>query len=322
MKYHEIGERFEYDGVVLEVADYNEYAEGDVRPPCYMCYCDNSICTNSVSRYCSPSDRRDLNYAYYKLVEQCKTKDMEQKKEIKVQGTSYTFATKATNSLKIEDLKNGDFVAFDYNGNTAVTRLTSDDGDFMYAVSLWHDSNFVGDTDAIWYADNLKDVNSSISPITNLHYATADEIKRWANALTESFERSEQMQREKEPKMLPDCVTTEDYIKSLTNKLALTLQAKDADYGNAFSEMFDELGIDYAYGKLREKMNRIKVLRNQPNMVENEGLEDALLDTAGYAILTLVELKKRKKYDDDYEPIYPALGLSGEAGRQQIKTNH
>ena len=48
------------------------------------------------------------------------------------------------------------------------------------------------------------------------------------------------------------------------------------------------------YGKLREKMNRIKVLRNQPNMVENEGLEDALLDTAGYAILTLVELKKRK----------------------------
>ncbi len=58
-----------------------------------------------------------------------------------------------------------------------------------------------------------------------------------------------------------------------------------------------ELGIDYAYGKLREKMNRIKVLRNKHNMVENEGLEDALLDTAGYAILTLVELKKRKGND-------------------------
>ena len=58
--------------------------------------------------------------------------------------------------------------------------------------------------------------------------------------------------------------------------------------------MFDELGIDYAYGKLREKMNRIKVLRKHPNMVENEGLEDALLDTAGYAILTLVEIEKRK----------------------------
>ena len=65
-----------------------------------------------------------------------------------------------------------------------------------------------------------------------------------------------------------------------------------------FAEMFDELGIDYAYGKLREKMNRIKVLRKQPNMVENEGLEDALLDTAGYAILALVELKKRNNGRD------------------------
>ena len=31
---------------------------------------------------------------------------------------------------------------------------------------------------------------------------------------------------------------------------------------------------------------------------ENEGLEDALLDTAGYAILTLVELKKRNNGRD------------------------
>lgn len=85
------------------------------------------------------------------------------------------------------------------------------------------------------------------------------------------------------------------YYKDILDKLYETYKAKDQDYGSAFTEMFDELGIDYAYGKLREKINRIKVLRNQPNMVENEGLEDALLDTAGYAILTLVELKKRKK---------------------------
>ena len=89
----------------------------------------------------------------------------------------------------------------------------------------------------------------------------------------------------------------EEIYGSLLDKLFTTYKAKDADYGSAFAEMFDELGIDYAYGKLREKMNRIKVLRNKPNMVENEGLEDALLDTAGYAILTLVELKKRKDND-------------------------
>ena len=85
----------------------------------------------------------------------------------------------------------------------------------------------------------------------------------------------------------------EEIYGSLLDKLFTTYKYKNADYGSAFAEMFDELGIDYAYGKLREKMNRIKVLRNKPNMVENEGLEDALLDMAGYAILTLVELKKR-----------------------------
>ena len=90
----------------------------------------------------------------------------------------------------------------------------------------------------------------------------------------------------------------EEIYGSLLDKLFATYKAKDADYGSAFAEMFDELGIDYAYGKLREKMNRIKVLRTQPNMVENEGLEDALLDTAGYAILTLVELKKRNNGRD------------------------
>ena len=90
----------------------------------------------------------------------------------------------------------------------------------------------------------------------------------------------------------------EEIYGSLLDKLFTTYKAKDADYGSAFAEIFDELGIDYAYGKLREKMNRIKVLRNKPNMVENEGLEDALLDTAGYAILTLVELKKRKNNED------------------------
>ena len=267
---------------------------------CKKCYlkkeCSNLNRGYSNHTQCYSLFRDSDDDVYYRLVEQCKTKEMKQKNEIKVEGTDKVFATQVINELKIEDLKNGDFVAFDYNGNTAVTRLTSDDGDFMYAVGLWHDSNLVGDVDAIWYADNLKDVNS-VFPITNLHYATIDEIKRYVNALTESFEIREQIQRESEPKMLCDCVTTEDYIKSLTNKLALTLQAKNADYGSSFAEMFDELGIDYAYGKLREKMNCIKVLRKQPNMVENEGLEDALLDTAGYAILTLVELKKRKGND-------------------------
>ena len=180
MEYHEIGERFEYNGVLLEVS-----VSTDGCAECFFSKEDN--CISSFPINCSMHERNDSKSIVYKLVEQCKTKNMEQKRQIKVEGTDKVFATQVTN-------------------------IQSD----------------------------------------------------------------------------------EEIYGSLLGKLFTTYKAKNHDYSNAFSEMFDELGIDYAYGKLREKMNRIKVLRKQPNMVENEGLEDALLDTAGYAILTLVELKKRK----------------------------
>ena len=188
MEYHEIGEKFEYDGVVLEVVEYH------CGIPCIDCYFryhrkEDFDCDNSYAGVMKEKIKK--KYIIYKLVEQCKTKDMEQKTEIIVEGTDKVFAT--------------------------------------------HVGNVQSD---------------------------------------------------------------EEIYGSLLDKLFTTYKAKDADYGSAFAEMFDELGIDYAYGKLREKMNRIKVLRKQPNMVENEGLEDALLDTAGYAILTLVELKKRNNGRD------------------------
>ena len=184
MEYHEIGDRFEYKGNVLEVIE-DSY--------CKCCFFNNSwICELiEIPKYCGTDTRFDNKSISYKLVELCKTKDMEQKTEIKIEGTDKTFATQVTN-------------------------IQSD----------------------------------------------------------------------------------EEIYGSLLDKLFATYKAKNHDYSNAFSEMYDELGIDYAYGKLREKMNRIKVLRKQPNMVENEGLEDALLDTAGYAILTLVELKKRNNGRD------------------------
>ena len=64
--------------------------------------------------------------------------------------------------------------------------------------------------------------------------------------------------------------SNEDMYRSLLDKLFETYKAKNSDYGNAFAEMFDELGFDYGYGLLREKINCLEVLRNQHNMVEHE----------------------------------------------------
>lgn len=93
--------------------------------------------------------------------------------------------------------------------------------------------------------------------------------------------------------------TDADRFKEITGKMSDTYKRKNHDYGNAFSEMYDELGINYGYGKIREKVNRIKTLKDNEAQVANEPLEDALLDCANYCILTLMEYQKRKEHGTD-----------------------
>lgn len=93
--------------------------------------------------------------------------------------------------------------------------------------------------------------------------------------------------------------TDADRFKEITDKMSDTYKRKNHDYGNAFSEMYDELGINYGYGKIREKVNRIKTLKDNEAQVANEPLEDALLDCANFCILTLMEYQKRKEHGTD-----------------------
>src|SRR5574344_1439235 len=216
MEYHELGEIFEHDGVLLEVvpSPINNWVD-----ECSRCYFYNT-CTHEDIK-CSWSTRKDNRDIVFNLIDES---DIREIREKEIFGSIDTFFTdRELKILKMIDKQ-------------------------KEKKNMEQKTEFkVVGTDKV-FATHVGNVQSD-----------------------------------------------EEIYGSLLDKLFTTYKAKDADYGSAFSEMFDELGIDYAYGKLREKMNRIKVLRKQPNMVENEGLEDALLDTAGYAILTLVELKKRKK---------------------------
>ena len=216
MEYHEIGEIFEHNGVLLEV----------VRSPitnwvdtCCRCYFYNT-CTHEDIK-CTRSTRKDNRDIVFNRIE---ASDIREIREKAIFGSIDTFFTdRELKILKMIDKQK------EKRNMEQKTEIKVEGTDKVFATQ-----------------------------VTNIQ-------------------------------------SDEEIYGSLLDKLFTTYKAKDADYGSAFAEMFDELGIDYAYGKLREKMNRIKVLRNKPNMVENEGLEDALLDTAGYAILTLVELKKRKR---------------------------
>ena len=70
MEYHKVGERFKYDGVVLEVVKGN--GQGDCEP-CFMGL--SGRCKPMVKMYCGTDTRADNNSIYYKLVGQCKTKE-------------------------------------------------------------------------------------------------------------------------------------------------------------------------------------------------------------------------------------------------------
>ena len=215
MEYHELGEIFEHDDVLLEVVRSPTTNWIDMCRRCYFC----NTCTYEDIN-CTRSTRNDNRDIVFNRIE---SSDIREIREKAIFGSIDTFFT--DRELKILKMIDKQKETKDMKQKT----------EFM-----------VAGTDKV-FATHVGNVQSD-----------------------------------------------EEIYGSLLDKLFATYKAKDADYGSAFAEMFDELGIDYAYGKLREKMNRIKVLRNKPNMVENEGLEDALLDTAGYAILTLVELKKRK----------------------------
>ena len=227
MKYHEIGEIFEHDGVLLEVVNSPTTNWIDT---CCRCYFYNT-CTHEDIK-CTRSTRKDNRDIVFNRIE---ASDIREIREKEILGGIDTFFTdRELKILKMIDKQKE-------KRNMEQKEVIEEKSDERIAL-------------------RDKETGRLIA------------VKGKFN--------------------------DEDLYESFLDKLFTTYKAKNKDYGSAFSEMFDELGIDYAYGKLREKMNRIKVLRKKPNMVENEGLEDALLDTAGYAILTLVELKKRKDNED------------------------
>lgn len=71
MEYHEIGERFEYNGAILKVVEETNKAY------CLHCFFGHSKCP-VLEMKCVFHQRLDKKNVIYKLVEQCKPKDMEQ----------------------------------------------------------------------------------------------------------------------------------------------------------------------------------------------------------------------------------------------------
>jgi len=83
----------------------------------------------------------------------------------------------------------------------------------------------------------------------------------------------------------------------ICKQLNQTYQEKNADYGDSFSETYQKLGIISAVTRISDKTNRLISLVGKSEaerMVKDETLRDTLIDLAGYAVLTLLEMEEAK----------------------------
>ena len=73
-------------------------------------------------------------------------------------------------------------------------------------------------------------------------------------------------------------------------------ERKNHDYGNSFSETFRKLGIISAATRMLDKMNRIvSLVTKDQQKVNDESLRDTLIDIANYAVMTIMEIDKKKE---------------------------
>ena len=84
-------------------------------------------------------------------------------------------------------------------------------------------------------------------------------------------------------------------FKEITDEMNALYERKNHDYGNSFSDTFEKLGAISAATRMYDKMNRIiSLVTTQEQKVNDESLRDTLIDIANYAVMTIMELDRRK----------------------------
>ena len=85
-------------------------------------------------------------------------------------------------------------------------------------------------------------------------------------------------------------------FRDITEEMNALYERKNHDYGNSFSETFRKLGIISAATRMLDKMNRIvSLVTKDQQKVNDESLRDTLIDIANYAVMTIMEIDKKKE---------------------------
>jgi hypothetical protein len=90
-------------------------------------------------------------------------------------------------------------------------------------------------------------------------------------------------------------MTKIDQHREICEKLNKVYAAKNKDYGDSFSEGFQEYGFIMPAIRLEDKLRRYKQLIKQDAEVKDESIIDTLLDLANYSIMTIIEIENKDK---------------------------
>ena len=86
--------------------------------------------------------------------------------------------------------------------------------------------------------------------------------------------------------------TQSERIESVCNEVRDLLIRKNHDYGDSFSKQFAKYGVMSGLIRMDDKIRRLETLVGGEEAQVSESIEDTIADLAGYALLTLVELRK------------------------------
>lgn len=91
-----------------------------------------------------------------------------------------------------------------------------------------------------------------------------------------------------------------EQFKEIADSLCRLYEMKNNAYGNSFGDTYKKLGIISAVTRISDKYNRLCNLATNPD-IDNlgESIEDTLRDLASYAIMTLIEMKKKNSYESE-----------------------
>ena len=85
-------------------------------------------------------------------------------------------------------------------------------------------------------------------------------------------------------------------FNDITDEMNALYERKNHDYGNSFSETYRKLGVISATTRMLDKMNRVvSLVTKEQQKVNDESLRDTLIDIANYAVMTIMEIDKKKE---------------------------